>query len=119
MAEEIKIKRGRPKGTCKSTFSVNKSLEDQEDAVITKIWQGEPLTLNETALAIWMSEGRKSKKPLSNVTILNYEHSALQKIKIELEKIGIHCTADCFGDVFAGYKTQSSLEYNPRLGSVD
>ena len=88
--EEIKIKRkrGRPRNPT--------NLEDREDAVILKWLAGEPMTLDETALAIWMIEGRKTSKPLSKVQVLNLERSALKKLQEGFAKIGIKNLDDVF-----------------------
>ena len=80
---EAKRKRGRPK---KPTLS----LEEQENAVILKYLNNEPMTLEETALAIWMVEGRKTKRPMTRVGMLAIENKALAKLKTGLKKYGIN-----------------------------
>lgn len=79
----IKRKRGRPR----KEFS---SLQDKEDAVVLKYLNGEPMTLDETALAMWMSEGRKAKRPMTKVGVLSIENRALAKLREGLKKYGIN-----------------------------
>lgn len=72
------------------------SLEEQENAVIAKYLQGHNLSLEETALAIWMSEGRKTKKPFSKMYARKIEQSALAKLRKGLKKLGIEQYDDVF-----------------------
>lgn len=68
------------------------SLREQEDEVIMKYICGEPMTLEEAALALWMSDGRKTKKPMTKMGYLKFEQKILAKLKNECAKVGI--TAD-------------------------
>ena len=77
-----KRRRGRPK-------KERKSLEEMEDEVILKWLNSEPMTFEETALALWMHEGRKTPKPLSKPRLIAIEASALQKIREKFKKLGI------------------------------
>ena len=77
-----KRRRGRPK-------KEHKSLEEMEDEVILKSLNSEPMIIEETALALWMHEGRKTPKPLSKPRLIAIEASALQKIREEFKKLGI------------------------------
>ena len=77
-----KRRRGRPK-------KERKSLEEMEDEVILKCLNIEPMTVEETALALWMNEGRKTPKPLSKPRLIAIEARALQKIREKLKKLGI------------------------------
>lgn len=55
---------------------------------------GEPLTLEETALAIWDPE--TSKRPMSNMGVLKIQNKALDKLKAALKKYNIHGIDDMF-----------------------
>lgn len=75
------------------------SLDDQIAALIEKMYipqlneDGEvvfvrntvPLTLEETALAIWLREGRKTAKPMSAMAVLKIQNRALEKLKAEFK----------------------------------
>ena len=87
MDATMKKKRGRPK-------KPNMTLEEEENAVILKYLNGEPMTLDETALAVWMAEGRKTKRPMTKVAILGIEAKALAKLKVGLKKFGIDSLDD-------------------------
>lgn len=65
------------------------SLREQEDAVILKYINGEPMTLEETALALWMRDGRKTKKPMTRMGMLKMEQKILGKLKAECAKRGV------------------------------
>lgn len=65
------------------------SLREQEDAVILKYINGEPMTLEETALAMWMHDGRKTKKPMTRMGMLKMEQKILGKLKAECAKRGV------------------------------
>jgi len=57
------------------------SLQEQEDEVILKYINGEPMTLEETALALWMTDGRKTKKPMSRMGMLKMEQRIMEKLR--------------------------------------
>lgn len=65
------------------------SLREQEDAVILKYINGEPLTLEETALAMWMYDGRKTKKPMTRMGMLKMEQRIMLKLRKACDKVGI------------------------------
>lgn len=54
---------------------------EKEEIVITKYLLGEPMTLAETAYAVWMEDGRKTPKPMSTVAIHKIEKRALAKLR--------------------------------------
>lgn len=57
------------------------SLREQEDEVILKYLNGEPLTLEETALAMWMYDGRKTLKPMTRMGMLKMEQRIMEKLR--------------------------------------
>ena len=61
---------------------------------IKKHKDGKPLTLDETAFAVWDPETQA--KPMSPMGILKIERRALEKLKIELKKYGINNLDDVF-----------------------
>lgn len=65
------------------------SLKEQEDAVILKYMNGEPLTLEESALALWMYDGRKTAKPMSRMGMLKLEQRIMAKLRKACEKYGV------------------------------
>ena len=77
------------------------SLQEQEDAVIAKYMTNQPMTLEEVSVAIWMIEGRKTKKPFSKMYMCKIEQAALKKIREKVETLGIKCVDDVF-DVARG-----------------
>lgn len=101
--EFVKRGRGRPK-------KVVKSLEEQEDDVILKWLNFEPMTLEEAALALWMHEGRKTAKPLSKMRIIQLETDAMLKLRQKFKKIGINT----FDDVYVA-SGRCNAETNDRV----
>jgi hypothetical protein len=70
--------------------------QEIEDEIIIKYIHGEPLTLNEAAIALYMYDkghGIKSKKPMSAMGFLKMEQRILNKLKIECKKryIDVDC----------------------------
>jgi len=65
------------------------SLQEQEDEVILKYINGEPMTLEESALALWMADGRKSKKPMSRMGMLKMEQRIMEKLRKACVENGI------------------------------
>lgn len=65
------------------------SLREQEDEVILKYLNGEPLTLEETALAMWMYDGRKTKKPMTRMGMLKMEQRIMEKLRKACSEKGI------------------------------
>lgn len=61
---------------------------------ICKHKNGEALTLEETALAIWKPD--VEKKPLSAMGVLKIERRALDKLKLAFKKYGIYNLDDIF-----------------------
>lgn len=84
------------------------SIQEQEDAVIEKLYiprlndndelefirSGECLSLEETALALWMTEGRKTEKPMSAMAVLKIQQRALEKLRKGLKEMGINSIED-------------------------
>jgi hypothetical protein len=75
-------KRGRP-------AKIKMTLEEQEDAVILKYLNGEPMTLEETALAMWMNDGRPKGGPMTRMGVLKLEQRACAKLRKACEAAGI------------------------------
>lgn len=65
------------------------NVEDALDDAIEAYLLGKPLTLEQTAVALWHIEGRKTKKPMTKMGVLKIEHGALAKMKQGLLKYGI------------------------------
>jgi len=80
--KSLKRKRGRP-------AKVKMTLQEQEDAVILKYMNGEPMTLEETALALWMNDGRPKGGPMSRMGVLKLEQRACLKLRKACEEAGI------------------------------
>ena len=67
------------------------SLKEQEDVVIYKYMHAEPMTLEESALALHMydnAHGRVSKKPMSKMGILKLEARIFEKLRKACEEKG-------------------------------
>jgi len=103
MNELIKRGRGRPK---KIQLTDDEKLEEilfkaynfcyDKHGNLKLVRNTTPLTLEETAFMVWNMEGRKTKKPLSNMMMINTERKALEKIKTGLAKFGIKGFDDVF-----------------------
>lgn len=105
MIEETTIKRGRGRPRKEKL-----SAEDEIEQLILKAYtplydrygnlrferNTTPLTADETALMIWAIEGKKDKKPLSKVRIIQLENQALKKIRAGLAKFGIKDFSDVY-----------------------
>ena len=65
------------------------NVEDALDDAIEAYLLGKPLTLEQTAVALWHIEGRKTKKPLTKMGVLKIEQGALAKMKQGMLKYGI------------------------------
>ena len=65
------------------------SVEDALDDAIAAYLLGKPLTLEQTAVALWHIEGRKAKKPMTKMGVLKVEQGALLKMRQGLAKHGI------------------------------
>lgn len=63
--------------------------EEMEELVISKYLTGTPMTLEETAFALWMSDGRKTPRPMTRMGVLKIEQKACAKLRIALKKYGI------------------------------
>jgi len=86
----------------------NLPIEEQEMALLEKLFipklddngkliferSTEPLTLEETALALWMMDGRKTKKPMTRMGLLYIEQAIMLNIKHELSRYGIKSLDD-------------------------
>lgn len=70
----------------KDTFD---NVEDALDDAIATYLAGKPLTLEQTAVALWHVEGRKTKKPMTKMGVLKIEQAALAKMRQGLLKYGI------------------------------
>lgn len=90
---QVKRGRGRPR---KQVLS----QEEAEDEVIRKYLCREEMTLEEVALALWMSEGRKTKHPMTKMMMLNIINGAMMKIRRGLKKYGIKTLDDVFDPKF-------------------
>jgi hypothetical protein len=63
--------------------------EEQEDEVIRKYIDGEPMTLEEASLALWMADGRKTKRPMTKMGFLKFERRVMDKLRAAIECMGI------------------------------
>lgn len=75
----LKRGRGRPR-------KPEMNLREQEDAVILKYLNHEPMTLEETALALWMRDGRPKCGPMSKMGIMKMEARICAKLRTVCEK---------------------------------
>ena len=74
--------------------NTRKDLIIMRNQCIAKHKMGEPLTLEETALAIWNPD--TEVKPLTSMAIHKIEKRALLKLQGELKKYGIKSLDDLF-----------------------
>lgn len=65
------------------------SLREMEDEVILKYMNHEPMTLEEAALAMWMYDGRKTKKPMTRMGLLKQEAKIMKKLQKACKAAGI------------------------------
>ena len=65
------------------------NVEDALDDAIATYLSGKPLTLEQTAVALWHIEGRKTKKPMTKMGVLKIEQGAMLKMRQGLAKYGI------------------------------
>lgn len=68
------------------------TLREQEDAVILKYINGEPMSLEEASLALFMydkAHGAPVKKPMTKMGFLKLEERILQKLRKACEEKGI------------------------------
>ena len=68
------------------------SQREQEDNVILKYINGEPMTLEEASLALFMydkAHGVPTKKPMTKMGFLKLEERILQKLRKACEEKGI------------------------------
>lgn len=93
----------------------NMTAEEMEENVIYKYLTGQQMTLEETAYAIWMHEGKKTPKPFSKIYTLSLEQRALAKLKKGLAKYGITSV----GDVLDLGKNRQSLACNSAADTID
>lgn len=91
------------------------SLREMEDEVIYKYMTGQRMSLEETAIAIWMHEGKKKPKPFSKIYALKLEQQALAKLRKGLEKYGIKK----IDDVLDLGKSRQPLKYGAAADSID
>jgi len=107
--------RGRPR---KAKLSMDEKFEDilfraydfylDKDGNLKIERNSTPLTLEETAFMVWNMEGRKTKKPLSNMMIINTERKALEKLRVGLARFGIKSLDDVFDPK---YRTAATSKY--------
>jgi len=97
------------------------SLDEQEELVLDKLLEptvgkdgklrfersSEMLSLEESAVALWMIEGRKRSKPMTKMGLLKIEQQALLKIRLGLAKYGIKSLDDVL-DTHKGRKALST-----------
>ena len=77
-----------------SQYSSKEAMLEFKKQCIKKHENGECLSLEETAFAIWDPETQK--KPLTPMGILKIERRALEKLKLSLKKYGINNLDDVF-----------------------
>ena len=63
--------------------------KEKEDAVILKFRNNEAMSLDEAALALWMSEGRKGK-PMTRMGLLKMEQRILVKLAKTCQDRGLN-----------------------------
>lgn len=71
---------------------VKLSQREMEDEVILKYMNGEPMTLEESALALHMydnAHGIKSKKPMTKMGFLKLEQRIMMKLRKACEDAGL------------------------------
>lgn len=75
---------------CKAKVKLAQS--EMEDEVILKYMNGEPMTLEESALALHMydnAHGIKSKKPMTKMGFLKLEQRIMMKLRKACEDAGL------------------------------
>lgn len=77
-----------------SPCSSKESMLEFKKQCLKKHEMGEPLTLEETAFAMWNPE--TENKPMTAMGVLKIERRALDKMKLALKKYGIHNLDDVF-----------------------
>ena len=82
-------KLGRPR-------DVNKDLplEEQRKVYREMHRKGQPLTVSQTAIAIW--DPKTEKRPLTKMAVLKIEQRVLAKLKSKLASLGINNLDDVF-----------------------
>ena len=65
-----------------------------KNMAIAKHRHGNPLTLEETAYAMW--DPKTSTKPMTTMGILKIEKKAMEKLRSSLSQLGIHGIDDLF-----------------------
>lgn len=70
---------------------------------------GAPLTLEETAIAIW--DPKSGKKPMTSMGIYKIQMKALEKLKLELRKYHITKIDDVVSTKYREYGKISSDQY--------
>lgn len=82
-------KLGRPR-------DVNKDLplEEQRKVYREMRRKGQPLTVSQTAIAMW--DPKTEKRPLTKMAVLKIEQRALAKLKSKLASLGINTLDDVF-----------------------
>lgn len=93
-----------------SPYSSKESMLAFRDACLKKHEDGERLTLEETAFALWNPE--TEDKPMTPMGVLKIERRALEKVKLALKKYGINNLDDAFDPKFReNAKQENSKEY--------
>ena len=95
-----------------------KDIKDKEhwlklkDLALFKHSKGNPLTLEETALAIWNPE--TNDRPMTSMGILKIEKKALNKLKTKLKAYKISGLDDIFESKFREFGRPISTAYDKR-----
>ena len=93
-----------------SPYSSKESMLEFKTECLKKHDEGKPLTLEETAFAIWNPE--TEAKPMTPMGVLKIERRALDKVKLALKKYGINNLDDVFDPRFReNAKQENSKEY--------
>ena len=82
-------KLGRPRDANKDL-----SLEEQRKVYREMHRKGQPLTVSQTAIAMW--DPKTEKRPLTKMAVLKIEQRVLAKLKSKLASLGINNLDDVF-----------------------
>lgn len=70
--------------------------EQMEELVISKYLTHSPMTCEEAAFALWLADGKKTKRPMTRMGLLKIEQRALKKVREGLKHYGIKSFDDVF-----------------------
>ena len=91
----------------RKTMNTSHWMQMKKEA-LRKRAEGERLTLEETAVAIW--DSKTEKHPMTCMGVLKIEQRALEKLKIALKKYGINDISDVIEPKFREYgRLESSI----------